>query len=149
MISRPSGPFHSLSDADNEGLRDLLSQGVSLRQAAIRLGCNYGHAVYSAHSEELIKHRVRFNDEPLLLRAMELVRGGTSVFAASRELGISDTVLRLRAEKAGLVTPISQPQRRINNTNQRVIYLRLRLSSLSRNDAAAATGIDNRKALLF
>src|SRR5699024_5856935 len=48
--------------------------------------------------------------------------------------------------KQGLVAPVSQLRRRINNTNERVIYLRLRLAGVSKSSAASATGIDYRKA---
>lgn len=149
MKSRPSGPFHSLSDADKEGLRDLLGQGVSLQQAALRLGCNVNHAWFYAHAEELIDYRPHNVDEQRVLQALELVRAGIRVYAAARQHGIPDTVLRNRAAKQGLVSPVSWPQRRIDNTNRRVDYLRLRLAGLPKKSAASAIEICIRTATSF
>lgn len=149
MNNRPSGPFHSLSDADKEGLRDLLGQGMSLRQAVLRLGCNRRHAWFYAHAEELIDYRPRVVDEQRVLRALELVRAGIPVHAASRQLGLADSVVRNRATKQGLVSAVSWPQRRINNTNLRVDYLRLRLAGLPKKSAASAIEICIRTATSF
>ncbi len=149
MISRPSGSFHSLSDEDKVGIRDLVGQGVSLRQAAMRLGCNYIHAWHYAHSQHLIDYRPHITNPQLIEVGLALVESGVTVGAAAARVGVNDDALRRKAQQAGMVKPVSRYQRTINSTNLRVIYLRLRLGSLSKKDAAAATGIDDRKASYF
>lgn len=149
MVSRPKGAFHSLSDEDKAGIRDLLGQGISLRQAALRVGCNYKHAWAFAHAAELIDYRPNSGNDPLISRAITLIHEGATVHAAAGRVGLGDTVVRKRAEKEGLVSPISHLQRRINNTNERVIYLRLRLAGQPKRSAASAAGIDYRKVSIF
>lgn len=149
MVSRPKGAFHSLSDEDKAGIRDLLGQGLSLRQAALRVGCNYKHAWAFAHAAELIDYRPNSGNDPLISRAITLIHEGATVHAAAGRVGLGDTVVRKRAEKEGLVSPISHLQRRINNTNERVIYLRLRLAGQPKRSAASAAGIDYRKVSIF
>jgi len=146
LKSRPSAAFHSLSDSDKENIRQLLSQGFNLRQVALRVGCNYSHAWAFAHAAELIDYRPHGRNDRLISQAIALIRAGTPVYAAATRLGLADPVVRKHAEKQGLVAPVSQLQRRINNTNERVIYLRLRLAGVSKSSAASATGIDYRKA---
>lgn len=149
MNSRPNGSFHSLSDEDKAGIRDLLSQGISLHQASIRLGCNYAHTRNFAHSQSFINYRPHTTDPQLVDAGLKLVRSGLTVNAAAVAVGLNDDVLRTRAQKAGLVKPVSRYQRTVNSTNLRVNYLELRLANMSKKDAAVATGIDYRKALYF
>ena len=149
MNSRPNGSFHSLSDEDKAGIRDLLSQGISLHQASIRLGCNYAHTRNFAHSQSFINYRPHTTDPQLVDAGLKLVRSELTVNAAAVAVGLNDDVLRTRAQKAGLVKPVSRYQRTVNSTNLRVNYLELRLANMSKKDAAVATGIDYRKALYF
>src|SRR5699024_6541313 len=107
------------------------------------------HAWFYAHAEELIDYRPHNVDEQRVLQALELVRAGIRVYAAARQHGIPDTVLRNRAAKQGLVSPVSWPQRRIDNTNRRVDYLRLRLAGLPKKSAASAIEICIRTATSF
>lgn len=99
MVSCPKGAFHSLSDEDKAGIRDLLSQGMSLRQAALRVGCNYRHAWAFVHAAELIDYRPIGGNVPLISRAIALIRAGFTVHAAAGRLGLGDTVVRKRAER--------------------------------------------------
>lgn len=80
---------------------------------------------------------------------LALVEPGLTVEAAAVKVGMNDGALGRIAQQAGLVKEISRQQRTINSTNLRVIYLRLRLASLSKKDAAAATGISHRHCSYF
>lgn len=149
MAQRPQGTFVSLSESDKEQLRRLIAGGLSLRAAVQEVGCNYQHAYFFAHCEQLIPYCPRGHDTQALAAGIELVSKGVRVHTAARQVGVSDPVLRRQAYKLGLCVPVSQQQRRINATWQRVIFLRLRLASLSTRDAAVACGISFRKAWDF
>lgn len=115
----------------------------------MRLGCHYPHAWHFAHTHSLIDYRPHTTDPKLIDMGLALVESGWTVSAAAVKVGVKDAALRRIAHKAGLVKPVGRYQRTINSTNLRVIYLKLRLASLSKKDAAAATGISYRQALFF
>ena len=125
-------------------IQRLLAKGISLHQTSIQLDCSYAHSRNFAHHHLLIDYRPHTTDPQLIRKGVELVRSGVNVHAAAAEIGRNAAALRTRARASGLVNHVSQYQRKINSTNLRVIYLRLRLASLSKKDAATATGIDYR-----
>lgn len=149
MAQRPQGTFVSLSESDKKQLRRLIAGGLNLHAAVQEVGCNYHHAYFFAHCEQLIPYSPRGHDTQALAAGIELVSKGVRVHTAARQVGVFDPVLRRQACKLGLCVPVSQQQRRINATEQRVIFLRLRLASLSTRDAAVACGISFRKAWDF
>lgn len=145
-MQRPHGPFHSLTADDRQRLRQMLGEGRSLRSVVEVIGCNYRHAWHFAHAEKLIDYRPHSRNAALVTQALTLVRGGLSIRVAATTVGISDSQLRLRARQEGLTTTVSRTQRRINSTNQRVVYLRLRLAGLPKASAATGCAITRRLA---
>ena len=146
-MSRPTGPFHSLTPTDQATLRRLLHEGLTLRAATTHTGCNYRHAWHFAHTHELIDYRPRTHPAGQAEQFLDLLRTGHNVHTAATTTGISSTRATRLATEAGLHLPRSRHQRHIAATELRIDYLRLRLAGLPRTHAAEATGIHRRLAL--
>lgn len=139
------GPFHSLTEADQQALVDLLADGgISVRAAAAHLGLNYTHALNYAHTRSLVR-RVRPVDPDQLARAVALVAAGATQSQAAHACGVNLTAVHHGVIAAGVHTPRKVP-RGAGATTRRVEYLLLRLSAMTRADAAAAMGITVRTA---
>lgn len=129
------GPFHSLTDNDKQALAARLSTGTSVRQAALEVGANYGHALNYAHSLGY-GHRRTINQQALD-KAVNMVAAGKALKHAAEHCGVPrrDCCWCPSTKKA---------TRGDAATTQRVEYLLLRLSALTRTDAAAACHISAR-----
>lgn len=134
------GPFHSLTETDKQALVDLLADtGSSVCAAARDLGVNYKHALNYAHSQGLVPER-RPIAHDVLTRAVEMVAAGATQSEAARDCGINLTAVHHAVITAGVHQPRKVP-RGAGATTRRVEYLLLRLSALTRKDAAAAIGV--------
>lgn len=112
-----------------------------MRQAAREIGANYGHALNFAHSLGY-GHRRTINQQALG-KAVNMVAAGTALKHAAEHCGINVTAAFHAATAAGVHQPRKLP-RGDAATTQRVEYLLLRLSALTRTDAAAACQISAR-----
>lgn len=133
------GPFHSLSEADQQALTNQLRSGASVRQAAGTLGLNYGHALNYAHTLGFGKRR-RVNQDAVD-KAVDMVAAGTTLSDAANHCGINITAVFHAAVAAGAHHPRKVP-RGDAATTRRVEYLLLRQSALGRKDAAVACNIN-------
>lgn len=139
-----NGPFHSLSEADKTQLMSLLTAGTSVRRAAAELGVHYGHALNYAHAQNLVAAR-RPVPSSVISTAVDMVAQGATLSAAAREVDINITAVFNAATAAGIHQPRKTP-RGAGATTRRVEYLLLRVSAMTRKDAAAAIGIGLRTA---
>lgn len=142
-MDRPTGPFHSLTPTDQKHLRRLLRNGASVLAAAREIDCSYKHAWNFAHTHHLIDYRPHHRDPGTEHRFLDLLHAGNNIHQADTSSGLGLTRAYRLARDTGVHTPISHTQRRINATDQRVDYLRLRLASLTRRDAAQAIDISS------
>lgn len=140
------GSFHSLTETDRQFLAERLRNGSSVRRAADELDLNYGHALNYAHTLGL-GHRSHV-DHKALADAIDLVTAGATLHQAAVQCGVNTTAVFHAATRAGVHHPRSVP-RGDGATTRRVEYLQLRLSALTRTDAAAACGICVRTARDF
>lgn len=138
------GPFHSLSQADKTQLITLIAGGASVRQAAAELEVHYSHALNYAHTQNLVTAR-RPIPSSVISTAVDLVAQGASLSDAAREVDINITAVFHAATAAGAHQPKKIP-RGAGATTRRVEYLLLRVSAMTRKDAAAASGIGLRTA---
>lgn len=111
------------------------------------LGLHYRHCLNFAHATGLFTPRTP-PSAATIARAVDLVAGGSTLTAAARDCGISLSAVFTAASAAGVHQPRSIA-RGTAATTRRVEYLTLRLSALSRADAAAACTISIRTALDF
>lgn len=147
-----SGPFHSLSEADRQRISELVSSGRSVLSVARELGCHYGHALNfcHAHSIPIVRSNPSVDRNSKQSRLLvELVTGGMTVHEAARQLGINSTAAYNIAAEAGCHIRLSRLQRKMRQTQWRVEFLRLRLSSLSPSDAIKAMDLSPRLASDF
>lgn len=144
----PRHPFYSLTPTDQQALAQALSQpGTSIRSAAHTLGLHYRHCLNFAHTHGLVPPRPT-PPADTINRAVDRVAAGSTLTQAARDCGISISAVFNAARAAGVHQPRPMP-RGAAATTRRVEYLTLRLSALTRTDAAAACGISPRTALDF
>lgn len=148
-MSTGFGPFHSLSDRDIAELSELIGSGRSVRQAAMLIGAHYGHCLNYAHG--LISSRLAKKPTPQQYQRFLalLAKQTSSIHHCAHVVGISVSVGYRIAVTHGYYRKRSRTQQRIDQTNLRLDYLRLRLGSLSRRDAATAVGVSRRCATDF
>lgn len=80
MAQRPQGTFVSLSESDKKQLRRLIAGGLNLHAAVQEVGCNYQHAYFFAHCEQLIPYSPRGHDTQALAAGIELVSKGVCAY---------------------------------------------------------------------
>ncbi|WP_249399703.1 helix-turn-helix domain-containing protein [Corynebacterium diphtheriae] len=150
MASSP-GPFHSLTDADKHRLTELITVGSSVHAAARLLNANYRHCLNYSHHNTLITPRRQSTVVPQQRAAFltQINNENTSIRRAAIDTELSLSVAYRLARDTGQHTRRSRYQQRVDSTNLRLEYLRLRLACLSQRDAATAVDIGRRTAYDF